>query len=139
MIDVNLDFPNVFDANEPVPLLPAPVIHANGNPENIADPAENGVNGDDSDEGNETDDSEQAITEFWLSPEDPAAVDIIYSHMNRYPIEREIDSDEDMNGGSSDEFYDGNDGGDDVGQANLANMEINGKLLTLKHQNLKIY
>lgn len=61
MIDVNLDFPNVFDANEPAPLIPAALVPVlNGAVENIADPPENGAhaNGDeDSDEGNETDDS----------------------------------------------------------------------------------
>lgn len=71
MIDVNIDFPNVFEANEPVPLVPVAIapVNLNGVAENIADPPENGIyanRDEDSDEGNETDDSVPEITEFWL-------------------------------------------------------------------------
>lgn len=46
--------------------------------------------------------------------------------MIQYPIERENNSDDEMNGDTSeeDEFFDGNDAGDEV-RDEMANMEIN--------------
>lgn len=79
--------------------------------ENDNKPAEsnsngNGANGDENnenedDEGSETE-SENAITEFWLIPEDSGDVENLYFFMSKYPAaEGEMDDDSDG------EFFDG--------------------------------
>jgi hypothetical protein len=85
--------------------------------ENHEAPQANG-DGEDCDEGNETDDSEEKMTEFWMLPEKPEDVDEIYSLMTKYPVntgQNSGDSDEE----EEEEFFDGDD---------MANIHIEGTL-----------
>lgn len=105
MIDVNI---NLFNGDQQ-PAAPDEPMNGNGD-----------ENNDDSDEGNGSVDSDHNITEFWLLPDNAEAVDEIYNLMTKYPENpprnEDLDSDDDQ-------FYDGNDVGDDMAQ-----MQIDGEL-----------
>lgn len=74
MIDVSINLFNREQQNPPQ--VDEPMNgNQNGNDENA----------EDSDEGNGSVDSESNITEFWLLPDNPEAVDEIYQHMTKYP------------------------------------------------------
>lgn len=80
-------------------------LSSNGNDANGS-----GDNGNEDEEGSETE-SENAITEFWLIPENSEDVDNIYFFMSKYPA-----AEEDMEESDGDnEFFDG----EDIQQMNI--------------------
>lgn len=65
MLDINLTWPGVYDGR----------AQNNGNGNGIVEDE------DEDDEGHESDESENAMTELWISPEDTSLIDVIYNVM----------------------------------------------------------
>lgn len=91
--------------------LPAPPIaaHANGNHVDGNGDAQEGSE----DEGNDSEGSVQELTEFYIIPDSPDAVDEIYFVMSKFPVAENM---EDQNESDDDDFFDGE---------NMENMNIN--------------
>lgn len=115
MIDVNLNFPNVFESAQPsssaqnsLPPVNGAPANANGNGNGNHEEVE-GEDGNDSgsDEGCASEDSTQEITEFWILPDAPELVDEIYQLMTKYPIMDDGRNDSDEEDMDDEQFFDG--------------------------------